>query len=48
MVMLVLEDSEMKVVGVWYIHTIIEPKETIRVNGPAGVRGLGVGHMDSS
>ena len=48
MIMLVLEDLEMEIIGIWYVHTTIELEETIGVNGPVGVGGLGVGHVDGS
>ena len=48
MVMLVPEDLEMEIIGVWYVHTTIEPEETVGVNGPAGVGGLRFGHVDGS
>ena len=48
MIMLVLEDLELEVIGVWYIHTTIKPEETVGVNGPAGIGGLGVSHVNGS
>ena len=48
MVMLVLEDLKSKIIGVQHVHSTIEPEETVRVDGPTGVRGLGVGHIDGS
>ena len=48
MVMLVPEDLEMEIIGVWYIHMTIELEETVRVNGSAGVGGLRVSHVDGS
>ena len=48
MIVLVSEDLEMKVIGVWYVHITIELEKTIRINSPVGVGGLGVGHVDGS
>ena len=48
MVMLVLEDLKSEIIGVQHVHSTIEPEETVRVDGPTGVRGLGVGHIDGS
>ena len=48
MIILVPEDLEMDVIGVWYVHTTIEPEEPVGVNGPVGDGGLGVGHVNGS
>lgn len=35
MIVLILEDSELGIIGVWYIDMAIETEEPISVNGPS-------------